>query len=73
MEEWKRAGIYFHYRWGVGYKRSGQAMVYTNFSSAFKGEDETINRNPQILLFDHHYTTIHMNVQNGELIDIEVS
>jgi len=73
MEEWKRAGIYFHYRWGVGYKRSGQAMIYTNFSSAFKGETEAINRNPQILLFDHYYTTVHMNVQQGELIDIEVS
>ncbi len=72
MEEWKRAGIFFHYRFGSGYKKSGQASIYTNFSSAFKGETEAILRNPQILLFDHYYTAIKMNVSNGSMHGVEV-
>ncbi len=75
MEEWKRAGIFFHFKWGTGYKKSGQALVYSNFDSSesihFTTEDDNTQRNPQILLFDHYYHTITMTVKNGELIEIE--
>lgn len=74
MEEWMRAGIYFHYKWGSGYKKTGQANVYSNFNQTdepdWLGEPGTY-RNPQILLFDHYYCTLKMVVKDGELINIE--
>ncbi len=74
MEEWIRAGIYFHYKWGTGYKKTGQANVYSSFDQSVRqdwlGEDND-RRNPQILLFDHYYCTLKMVVKDGELISIE--
>ncbi len=75
MEEWKRAGIYFHYKWGIGYKKSGQAMVYSNFEQSTQpdwlGETNAILRNPQVLLFDHYYCSVSMSVKDGELLNVE--
>ncbi len=66
IKEWLDAGIFFHYKWGRGYKKSGQVTVYTNFSEQFAA-------NPQILLFDHYTRIIRMNVSNGVLLDVDVS
>lgn len=81
MEEWKRAGVYFHFKWGAGYKKSGTVAVYTNFDQRnivnqvpkldWLGETNALLRNPNILLFDHYYNTISMKVKDGELISIE--
>lgn len=75
MEEWKRAGIYFHYKWGIGYKKSGQALVYSNFyqhdDPDWIGETLDDYRNPQVLLFDHYYCTLMMTVKDGECITVE--
>ncbi|MCP5019383.1 MAG: fibronectin type III domain-containing protein [Ketobacter sp.] len=81
MEEWKKAGIFFHYKWGTGYKKSGTAIVYSNFDQRnvenqvpkldWLGEANAVLRNPQILLFDHYYCTVSMNIKDGELISIE--
>ncbi len=73
MKEWIDAGIYFHYKWGEGYKKSDQVMVYSNFSKAFKGETEAINRNPQILLFDHYWCHLSLNVSGGKVIGVSKS
>ncbi len=82
MEEWKRAGIFFHYRWGTGYRKSGSVMVYTNFTQNADVDGvpkaDWLGRlidgrpqNPQLLLFDHYYTTLLMNVKDGQLISIQ--
>ena len=63
LRDWFKAGIYFHYKWGKGYKKSDQVSVYSNFSAAF-------TTNPQILLFDHYHCNISMKVVNGEVVDV---
>jgi len=66
LQEWFDAGVFFHYKWGKGYKKSDQVIVYSNFSSAF-------TTNPQILLFDHYWCDISMNISNGKVVDIAKS
>jgi hypothetical protein len=74
MKQWLDAGIYFHYKWGTGYRKSDTVMVYSNFSKQFDNIlPAIVPRNPQILLFDHHLKTLSMNVSNGKVISISVN
>ncbi len=66
LNSWFNAGIFFHHPWGSGYKKSGQCLVYTNFSAPF-------TTNPQILLFDHYYKTLSLNMANGEVSSVNVN
>lgn len=63
LQEWFDAGLFVHYRWGVGSRLTDHVQVYSNFSSAF-------TTNPQILLFDHYYVKIDMNVVNGKVTNV---
>ncbi len=73
LKQWIDAGIFFHYKWGQGYRKTDNAVVYQNFSTSFKGEDEATLRNPQALLFDHYYCTVSMNIVGGKLISVTKS
>lgn len=66
LRDWFDAGIFFHHPWGTGYKKSGQCLVYTNFSQPF-------TTNPQILLFDHYYKTLSINIANGDVSSVNVN
>ena len=66
VKEWLDCGPYFHYKWREKGDSSGQCEVYSNFSSAF-------TRNPQMLLFDHYYRNIALDIRNGEVIDVQCS
>lgn len=64
LAEWYAAGIYFHYRWGSGYKSSDKMRVYTQFSAAFAA-------NPQLLFFQHYNCSFTMNVSGGKVSGIK--
>ncbi len=63
VKEWLDAGLFLHYKWGKGYKKTDSVTVYSNFSSGFTNF-------PQVLLFDHYYCTISMNIVNGVVTNI---
>lgn len=66
LRDWFDAGIFFHYKWGKGYKVSDQVQIYSNFSEQFAV-------NPQILLFDHYKCTISMKIVNGTVVGVSKS
>lgn len=67
LEQYLEAGLYFHHEYAAGLHRTSNIHVYTQFQTALPAPL------PQILMFDHHITSLKINANAGKVSSVDFS